>query len=115
GRSYEKAVCAAGHARLLQNLVRPDRGREDRLASVPPPSEPDVRISRIRLSSRWFTSSRTDRPERGPSQESTTHARQRTNLASANDRTRNHGPFACSASAECFEAASESTYPAVET
>ena len=22
--------------------------------SVPPPSEPDVRISRIRLSSRWF-------------------------------------------------------------
>jgi hypothetical protein len=26
------------------------RGRKDRLASVPPPSEPDVRISRIRLS-----------------------------------------------------------------
>jgi hypothetical protein len=27
-----------------------DRGREDRLNSVPPPSEPDGRISRIRLS-----------------------------------------------------------------
>jgi hypothetical protein len=28
----------------------PDRGREMRLGSHPPPSEPDVRISRIRLS-----------------------------------------------------------------
>ena len=28
----------------------PDRGRENRLDSIPPPSEPDVRISRIRLS-----------------------------------------------------------------
>ena len=27
-----------------------DRGRKDRLGSVPPPSEPDVRFSRIRLS-----------------------------------------------------------------
>ncbi|MEJ2239778.1 MAG: hypothetical protein P8X82_15905, partial [Gemmatimonadales bacterium] len=27
-----------------------DRGRENRLVSAPPPSEPDVRISRIRLS-----------------------------------------------------------------
>jgi hypothetical protein len=27
-----------------------DRGREDRLISVPPPSEPYVRFSRIRLS-----------------------------------------------------------------
>jgi len=27
-----------------------DRGRKDRLSSVPPPSEPDWRISRIRLS-----------------------------------------------------------------
>src|SRR5262249_20163357 len=27
-----------------------DRGREDRLSSIPPPSEPDRRISRIRLS-----------------------------------------------------------------
>jgi len=31
-----------------------DRGRETRLDSGPPPSEPDRRISRIRLSSRWF-------------------------------------------------------------
>jgi hypothetical protein len=30
------------------------RGREGRLVSVPPPSEPDWRISRIRLSGRWF-------------------------------------------------------------
>ena len=28
-----------------------DWGREDRLMSVPPPTEPDVRVSRIRLSS----------------------------------------------------------------
>jgi hypothetical protein len=32
-----------------------DRGREDRLGSIPPPSEPDRRISRIRLASRWLT------------------------------------------------------------
>jgi len=31
-----------------------DRGRESRLGSAPPPSEPDGRVSRIRLSSRWF-------------------------------------------------------------
>jgi hypothetical protein len=36
----------------------PNRGRERQLDSPPPPSEPDWRISRIRLSSRWFTSSR---------------------------------------------------------
>jgi len=35
-------------------LKRVYRGREDRVNSVPPPSEPDRRISRIRLSSRWF-------------------------------------------------------------
>ncbi len=33
---------------------RMDRGRESRLGSVLPPSEPDVRISRIRLSSWWY-------------------------------------------------------------
>ena len=31
-----------------------DRGRSDTLACIAPPSEPDWRISRIRLSSRWF-------------------------------------------------------------
>ncbi len=31
-----------------------NRGRERRLVSPPPPSEPDWRISRIRLSSWWF-------------------------------------------------------------
>jgi hypothetical protein len=39
-----------------------DRDRERRLP-VPPPSKPDRRISRIRLSSRWFTSERIDRSE----------------------------------------------------
>jgi len=47
---------------VLQNAVAPglsparahDRGREDRLNSIPPPSEPDGRVSRIRLSSWWF-------------------------------------------------------------
>ena len=33
------------------------------MVPVPPPSEPDRRISRIRLSSRWFTSKRIDRSE----------------------------------------------------
>jgi hypothetical protein len=33
--------------------ITPDRGREHRLVSIPPPSEPDVRISRIRLSGWW--------------------------------------------------------------
>ena len=32
---------------------------------APPPSEPDVRFSRIRLSGWWFTSPRTDKPSRG--------------------------------------------------
>src|SRR5499433_98044 len=36
--------------------ARRDRGRERRLVSAPPPSEPDWRFSRIRLSSSWFTS-----------------------------------------------------------
>ena len=34
--------------------IHTDRGREDRVVPFPPPSEPDGRISRIRLSSRWF-------------------------------------------------------------
>src|SRR5208283_4540828 len=38
---------------------RSDRGRKDRLISVPPPSEPYRRISRIRLSSQWYS------PQRG--------------------------------------------------
>src|SRR5208337_2087066 len=33
--------------------VAVDRGRKDRLSSVPPPSEPCMRISRTRLSSQW--------------------------------------------------------------
>ncbi|MEW6375463.1 MAG: hypothetical protein AB1502_06700, partial [Thermodesulfobacteriota bacterium] len=30
------------------------RGRDNALVCVTPPSEPDVRISRIRLSGRWY-------------------------------------------------------------
>ena len=41
------------------------------MSSIPPPSEPDVRISRIRLSSRWFTSKRVDVPFRGVGQDPT--------------------------------------------
>ena len=66
-----KQACALPNTlRLrLHNLLIPDRGREDRLRSAPPPSEPDVRISRIRLSSRWFTSSRIDMPFGGNGQD----------------------------------------------
>jgi hypothetical protein len=41
------------HPRSPQG-IHTDRGREDRVVPFPPPSEPDGRISRIRLSSRWF-------------------------------------------------------------
>ena len=39
------------------------------MSSIPPPSEQDVRISRIRLSSRWFTSMRVDMPFGGSGQD----------------------------------------------
>jgi hypothetical protein len=42
-----------------------DRGREKRLGSLPPPSEPDRRVSRIRLSSRGVTCDRTDGQQHG--------------------------------------------------
>ncbi len=38
-----------------------DRGRKSRLNPAPPPSEPDVRLSRIRLSGWWFYLTRIDR------------------------------------------------------
>jgi hypothetical protein len=43
-------------AERLREILRAafDRGRKDRLSSVPPPSEPCMRISRTRLSSQWF-------------------------------------------------------------
>lgn len=44
------------------------------MVTAPPPSEPDVRISRIRLSSRWFTFYRIDEQQHVPLQEKTTHA-----------------------------------------
>jgi len=52
-----------------------NRGREGQLVSAPPPSEPDKRISRIRLSSWWFTCNRIDEHAHGLPQEKTTHVR----------------------------------------
>ena len=49
---------------------------------APPPSEPCVRFSRTRLSGRWFTSERIDRPARGPRIRRTTRVRQRRHWAS---------------------------------
>ena len=54
--SHPRSVPArprAAPARLKAPRRR-EGGREDRLSSVPPPSEPYRRISRTRLSSRWF-------------------------------------------------------------
>jgi len=69
-----------------------DRGREGRLVSAPPPSEPDVRISRIRLSGRWFTSLRIDRQTQGLARDHTVSwiARQRTPRIDSSE-TRQHG------------------------
>jgi hypothetical protein len=38
---------------LVTHVIIFDRGRNDTLVCIAPPSEPDWRISRIRLSSRW--------------------------------------------------------------
>ena len=56
GGSRAAAIQSGSFASALQSAScwRADRGRENRLNSVPPPSEPDGRISRIRLSGRWF-------------------------------------------------------------
>src|SRR5438128_2278498 len=62
------------------------RGRERRLDSLLPPSEPDWRVSRIRLSSQWFTSERIDAAAHGLVQERTAPARQRKHWASVDDR-----------------------------
>ncbi len=35
------------------------------MVPIPPPSEPDGRVSRIRLSNRWFTAKRIGRSEPG--------------------------------------------------
>jgi hypothetical protein len=39
---------------IVEDFSPFDRGRKSRLDSAPPPSEPDRRISRIRLSRWWF-------------------------------------------------------------
>ena len=46
---------------VCQKFCLFDRGRKSRLSPAPPPSEPDVRISRIRLSGWWFYLTRIDR------------------------------------------------------
>ncbi len=67
------------HNRTVPNASRRDakknRGREGRLVSAPPPSEPDGRISRIRLSSWWVTCDRIDKLWHGPLPERTTLVR----------------------------------------
>ncbi len=57
-----------------------------------PPSEPYVRISRIRLSSRWVTAERIDRPTHGLRQGSTTHGRQRKHWSGADGHYPVPGP-----------------------
>ncbi len=39
---------------MMKMRLLNDRGRESQLGSTSPPSEPDRRFSRIRLSSWWF-------------------------------------------------------------
>ena len=51
----------AGVQKVLKDLI----GVGTAGCPAAPPSEPYVRISRIRLSSRWFTAERIDRPVRG--------------------------------------------------
>src|ERR1700694_1346226 len=50
-------------------------------AAAPPPSEPDRRFSRIRLSSWWFTSARVDHTARGRQTKRTALAQQRMHWA----------------------------------
>jgi hypothetical protein len=47
------AVLSLGLRRVYPSPRRGDRGRKDRLVSIPPPSEPCRRFSRTRLSGRW--------------------------------------------------------------
>jgi len=56
---------ARGHPGVRGGVARagPDRGRKKR--ELPPPSEPYKQISRIRLSSWWFTCERIGRPLHG--------------------------------------------------
>ena len=68
-------------------------------ALAPPPSEPDVRISRIRLSSWWFTSERVDHTARGPQTKRATPAQQRKRWANGHCRYREHGLSASDADA----------------
>ena len=70
------------------------RGRSGALDCAAPPSEPDKRISRIRLSSQRFTAERTDRAPHGLRSWRKAHGRQRMHLASASGR-RAVPPGAC--------------------
>ena len=65
-----------------------DRGRNGALVCATPPSEPDVRISRIRLSGRWFTSPRTGVEHDGRLQGKRAQGLESTGLASADDHGR---------------------------
>jgi len=90
-----------------------DRGRKSRLNSAPPPSEPCVRISRTRLSGRWFTSERIDRPQCGLWLTRTTHTQQRRRLASVDDRHLVLSPFLLDACEEYCASAFSANHPRV--
>jgi hypothetical protein len=57
GQEIEEVTWRARRNKLFDSK---DRGRDDRLGSAAPPSEPHVRFSRIRLSGWQFTAERID-------------------------------------------------------
>jgi len=75
----------------IHGIIWLDRGRNSRLNPAAPPSEPYVRIYRIRLSGRWFTSGRIDRLRYGLQRGRTTPVQQRKHFASVDGRPR--GPY----------------------
>src|SRR5213083_639322 len=82
--SGRRADAWRGVAPLWMGALRgAHRGREK--PRLPPPSEPDVRVSRIRLSSWWFTVVRTDSWRHGPWSGYRAPVPQRPRSASADD------------------------------
>src|SRR5215208_6381947 len=93
----------------MTNPNHRDRGRRD--LSIPPPSEPYERVSRIRLSGRWVTAERIDGTWRGPLSGRTVHAPQRRHWASVDDRNRVHALYLRTVGGGGCEASSGSSRP----